>query len=214
MAVVTSIVDQKKRPNRRSVFLDGKFAFGVNVNVAARFRLREGMSLSPEQVAQIAQGEVRQECLDRAMKLLAGRLHSRSELRRKLLRGEYGQQIVEGVIEDLARLGYLDDERFARTKAMSVVQHKQHGRRRAKVELIKAGIRTEVAERALGEVYDGTDTVALARRVALKNAPRLRKLEPRVARRRLAGMLERRGFDYEDIRAVIDEALGGDPEAR
>jgi regulatory protein len=210
MPVVTKIAEQKKRANRRSVFLDGAFAFGVNVNVVARFRLREGMSLTAEQVAEIGQGEVRQECLDQALKLLAGRLHSRAELRRKLMRGEYGEQIVSGVIEDLVRLGYLDDERFARTKAMSVVQHKHHGRRRAKAELMKAGIKSDVAEKALGEVYEGQDTVALARQLAMKQAPRLRKLEPQVARRRLMGMLQRRGFDYDDIRAVIDEALGKD----
>ena len=211
MAIVTKIVEQKKRPNRRSVFLDGKFAFGVNVNVVARFRLREGMTLTPEQVAEIGQGEVRQECLDRAMKFLAGRLHSRSELRRKLARGEYGPHIVDTVLDDLTRLGYLDDERFAKTKALSVAQHKHHGKRRAKLELIKAGIRSDVADKALNDVYDATDTTSLARQIAMKQAPRLRKLDSQTARRRLVGMLQRRGFDYDDIRAVIDEALGGEP---
>jgi len=34
------------------------------------------------------------------------------------------------------------------------------------------------------------------------------KLEPAVARRRLVGMLQRRGFDYESIKPVVDEVLG------
>jgi SOS response regulatory protein OraA/RecX len=46
--------------------------------------------------------------------------------------------------------------------------------------------------------------------LARKQAPRLRKLDPIVARRRLTGMLQRRGFDYDDIRPVLDEVLRGE----
>src|SRR3954454_15287221 len=117
MPVITQISEQKRRPNRRSIHLDGAFAFGCNLNVVAKFRLREGMSLSDEQVRQIQLGEVKQECFDVAMHALSSRLHSRSELRRKLMRREYGETVVDAVLDDLARLGYLDDERFAKTKA-------------------------------------------------------------------------------------------------
>ena len=39
-------------------------------------------------------------------------------------------------------------------------------------------------------------------------AARLKKLDPLVARRRLVGMLQRRGFEYEAIKPVVDEVLG------
>lgn len=215
MPQITKISEQKRRPNRRNVYLDGKFAFGCNLNVVAKFRLREGMNLSAEQVAAIQDGEVRQECFDQAMKFLQRRLHSRAELQRKLMRQEYGEQMIAGVLDDLARMGYVDDERFAKTKALAAAQHKQHGRRRAFVELIKAGVKGNVAGKAVEDVYDATDTIGLARQLALKHASRLRKLDPIVARRRLVGMLQRRGFNYDDIRPVIDEVLGysDDPAA-
>jgi regulatory protein len=66
----------------------------------------------------------------------------------------------------------------------------------------------EVADKALGDVYEAHDTLAVARELAKKQAPRLKKLEPQVARRRLVGMLQRRGFDYDDIKPVVDEVLG------
>ncbi|HZN66114.1 MAG TPA: RecX family transcriptional regulator, partial [Tepidisphaeraceae bacterium] len=157
MPVVTKIAEQKRRPNRRSVYLDGAFAFGCNVNVVAKFHLREGMSLTAEQVAQIQHGEVKQECFDVAVKALESRLHSRSELHRKLTRREYGEPVVIAVLDDLARLGYLDDERFAKTKALSAAQYKHHGRRRAFMELRKAGVSGEVADKALADVYSEHD---------------------------------------------------------
>lgn len=213
MPRITKILEQKRRANRRSVYLDGKFAFGCNLNVVARFRLREGMELSAEQVEAIKRGEVQQECMDKALELLGQRLHSRAELAKKLKRGEYGEEIISAVLDELARLGYVDDERFARTKALSAAQHKQHGRRRAFVELLRSGVSASTAERALEDVYEQTDSLGLARQLAQKQAGRLKKLEPTVARRRLAGMLQRRGFDYETIRPVIDEVLGDEPEA-
>src|SRR6516225_5675652 len=129
MPTITKIEQQKRSPNRRSVYFDGAFAFGCNVNVVAKFRLREGMSLTAEQVIEVQQGEVRQECFDAAIRALNTRLHSRAELRRKLLRKEWGTAVIDGVLDDLQRLGYLDDARFAKTKAMSAAQRKHHGRR-------------------------------------------------------------------------------------
>lgn len=122
--------------------------------------------------------------------------------------------IVKEVLDELERLGYVNDERFAKTKALSAAEHKQHGRRRAMAELMKAGVGRQVAEKALDDVYEQTDSTALARQLAQKQAARLRRLDPQVARRRLAGMLQRRGFDYDAIKPVIDEVLGKKEEDR
>src|SRR5258706_289514 len=73
MPVVTKVIEQKRRPNRRNVYLDGAFAFGLNDNVVARFRLREGMSISPEMVAEIAAGGGRQKCFYYAVKYFPAR---------------------------------------------------------------------------------------------------------------------------------------------
>ena len=208
MPVITKISEQKRRPNRRNIHLDGRFAFGCNLNVVAKFKLREGMTLTDQQVRDIQQGEVKQDAMDHALKLLERRLHSAAELKRKLTIREYGPDIVEEVISDLTRLGYIDDARFAKTKALSAAEHKQHGKRRALVELIKSGVKGEVARKALDEVYESRDTLAVARKLAEKQAPRLKRLDPQVARRRLVGMLQRRGFDYDDIHGVIENVLG------
>ena len=127
------------------------------------------------------------------------------------MRREYGDQIVEGVLDDLARLGYVNDEQFAKTKALSAAQYKHHGRRRAFMELIKSGVKSDVADKALNDVYDAHDSVSVARELARKKVSSLRKLDPLVARRRLVGMLQRRGFDYDSIKPVVDEVLGDEP---
>src|SRR5206468_9892600 len=114
----------------------------------------------------IEQGEVRQECFDSATRLLQSRLHSVAELRRELSRKEYGANVVETVIENLTRMGYLNDEQFAKAKAQSAATYKQHGKRRAKLELIRAGVSGPVADKALSDVYDAADSLATARELA------------------------------------------------
>src|SRR5690242_6521277 len=80
MPIITRIAESKRSPQRRNIYLDVAFAFACNLNVVARFRLREGLELSDEQVLAIKQGEVRPECFDKAMSFLQRRLHSQAEL--------------------------------------------------------------------------------------------------------------------------------------
>ena len=153
--------------------------------------------------------DLKRQCLDAGLRLLKSRAHSTVELRRKL-RKHFDAENVAETIERLTRLRYLNDEHFAKMKAASAVNHKQHGRRRAQLELMKAGVDYETADRALDSVYDSADTLAVARQFAQKQAKRLLKLDPQVARRRLIGALQRRGFDYDDIKPVVEEVLGPD----
>ena len=208
MPKVTQIVEQKKRANRRSVFLDGAFAFGVNLNVVARFRLHEGQELTAEDVEAIQKGAVRQECFDHAMRFIEKRMQSRAELKTKLTRQEYGPAVIESVLDQLTELDYVNDARFAAGRAESAAVYKHHGPNRARMELAKKGVSRETARQAVEQVYEGHDTAATARALAMKKMNSLLRLEPHVARRRLMGMLLRRGFDFDTIRPVIEEALG------
>jgi regulatory protein len=215
LPTVTKIQPQRRAANRRSVFLDGTFAFGCNLNVIARFRLREGLTLSPDEIQTIQAGEVRQECFDAALRFIESRMHGRTELKRKLVRKEFGDSIIEGVLNDLQRMNYLDDTRFAVAKATSAAKHKHHGPRRALMELTRAGIKSETAKAATAQVYhDKADTLDIAMRLAERQSARLKRLDPAVARRRLMGMLLRRGFDFESIKPVMEKVLGkgGDQE--
>lgn len=214
MPTVTQIQEQRRRANRRNVFLDGAFAFGCNLNVIARFRLREGLSLTAEEIQTIQRGEVRQECFDSATRFLESRLHSRAELKRKLTRREFGGAIIDGVLDDLERMNYLDDAKFAVAKAASSAKHKHHGPRRAMMELVRAGVKSDLAKKATAEVYqEKSDTLAIAMKLAERHAARLKRLDPQVARRRLTGMLLRRGFDFESIKPVIEKTLAKDAMA-
>ena len=208
MPTITQISEQRRKANRHNVYLDGTFAFACNLNVVAKFRLVDGMKLTDDEVETIKQGEVRQECYDHAMRFLQRRMHSRNELKTKLSRAEYDAATIESVLDSLQASGYVDDAKFAQSNVESSAKSRHHGRRRAAIELLKKGVRGEDARKALENVYDTHDSLSVARSLAQKKAKSLAKLDPHVARRRLAGMLMRRGFEYDVVRPVIDEVLG------
>jgi len=213
MPVVSKITEQKRRANRRSVYLDGTFAFGCNINVIAKFRLVEGQSLTADQVNDIQNGAVRQECFDKAIKSIERRQHARAELAGKLKKFDYPIALIESVLDQLTELNYINDQRFAETRAELTATYKHHGRNRVLMELAKKGVPRETARRAVETVYETKDSAAMARDLATKKMRSLARLEPVVAKRRLYGILLRRGFDFETIKPVVDEVLGRDKDA-
>lgn len=211
MPQVTAIKTQLKRPNRVSIFLDGRFAFGLNAKVAERFELKPGMEVTPAFVESLLSGQVQQECVDKAFSYVSRRMHSRKELAQKLTRAEFAPEVVEIVLQKLEKLGYVNDEEYARQKLMHA-QRKLIGKRLAMAELMRGGVKEEVAREAVGRHFASDEVGANAQKLIDKNLPRLQRLDPQTAKRRLIGLLQRRGFDYETILPLVQRALGPTPD--
>ncbi len=92
-------------------------------------------------------------------------------------------------------------------------RHQERGlaRRALAHELRRKGIDPEVAERALEQVDDDAE-LAAARDLALRRARTSRGLDPVKRRRRLAGMLARKGYSPGVAMRAVDEALAADGE--
>jgi regulatory protein len=138
-----------------------------------------------------------------AYRYLTVRSRSRAEVEQKLRELAYPPDIVSAVIEHLLRLGYLNDEHFARQWAAGRVRTRGFGRRRIEQELRNKGISREVISAAIADLFSDEPEIDVARREAEKKLRTLGRFEPEVRRRRLAGHLERKGFSSEIIRSVM-----------
>lgn len=205
--VITAIKQQQRKQNRVNVFLDGAFAFALHLKVAERLELKPGMDLSQAGIDAVLRAQAQQECTDKAISYLSRRMHSRNELRLKLLRAEHQPDVIEATLSRLQELGYVNDEEFARQK-LGLAQRKLIGERRAIAELLRSGVKGEVARQAVRQHFSSDDAKDNAAQLIEKNLPRLQRLDPVTAKRRLIGLLQRRGFDYETIKPLVDSALG------
>ncbi len=140
---------------------------------------------------------------DTAYRYLSYRPRSRAELEAKLHDKGFDDAIVAAVLVDLARLGYVDDERFASQWAEGRIRLSSHGKRRIARELAGKGVDRTIVLRTLTEVLSPDKERELARQTAERKLLTLRACDHETRRRRLSGFLERKGFSYEVIRDIL-----------
>jgi regulatory protein len=140
-----------------------------------------------------------------ALNLLAARPYSTQTLRRKLIQKEYSAADADEAIRRLVDNGLLNDAKYAEQYARSRILTTGASRRRLQQELYRKGIKGEQATTAIDNVIEQEeiDPAAVVERVARKKLAQLGDLEPLVLRRRLFAFLARRGYDLEEIKAVV-----------
>ena len=89
------------------------------------------------------------ETKERALCILDFRMHSRYELKTKLLQKGAEPDITDSVLADLEDMGVVNDSEFARALIQHLAENKKYGRRRIKSELSKRGVDSETANIAM-----------------------------------------------------------------
>ena len=209
---ISAIEAQEKRGNRRSIFIDGEFALGVDETVIADLGLRVGQRIGEEELLSIVRAEQVSKARERALRLLDFRPRSRMEISRRLSAAGFADDIVEETLERLERVGLIDDGQFAKAWVGHRSAGKGMGRARIKWELRRKGVSNEEVEEALSAVDDETE-----RRSALETARRRWERDgdqdDRMKRRRLSAYLRRQGYDWSVISAVVNElGMEAEPE--
>jgi len=193
---VTALKYQKRRRDRVSVYLDGRFAFGVPEIVAAR--LKVGQSLSDAEIESLREHGSVEEAYNRALGYLSYRPRSQAEIVTHLQRHEVPDFQAEEVVERLKAAGLVDDEAFAQFWVENREQFRPRGPRALRYELQRKGIGQEAIDQALA----GVDPSAGAYQAAARKAQQLRHLDQPEFCRKLVDYLARRGFDYDVAKEV------------
>ena len=173
----------------------------VSLEVCLQRGLRVGDDVTGAQLDELQNEEARRRCLDSALRLLSYRQRSEAELRNRLARKSVPPEIVADSIERLRSAGLLDDEEFARSWVESRDQRAPRSRRLAASELRALGVTRGVVEEAAAAI----DERDAAYRAAERRAHSLAALPHAEFRRRIGGLLLRRGFDYEIVRETVQE---------
>ncbi len=204
MPRITKIESQKKNPKRRSIFLDGEFAFGLDEEVLYKYGLKIGEELDQKKIDQILESEVKKESKDAALKFLSYRMRSEKEVRDKLKKKEFANDLIDEVIKDLKRINLIDDSNFASTFVRDKISNKPQGKILLKQELWKKGIKDETIEKVLQEYFeDEEEELNLAKNLLEKRKKRYENLDKNMAKRRMMSFLLRRGFSYEIVKQVL-----------
>src|SRR5215208_1635748 len=145
------ITGVRERRGKARIWVEGEFWAEIDADVVTERGLREGVTLSSEELEEVRVAGERALAMSRALHFLGYRARSHREVRDRLRRYGYGEETVGTVIRRLEELGYLDDEEFARMVARE--KARKYGPRRVSVELRRSGVDAEVAHEAVEEEF-------------------------------------------------------------
>jgi regulatory protein len=193
--IVTKIEVQKRNRKRRSVFIDGEFAFGLDEEVLYKSGLKKGESLTQQRIKEITDEERKKEAKDVALRFLSFRRRTEKQVRDKLKKKEFDEKTIDATIDKLKEFDLINDLEFAASWVRDRLALKPRGKKLLKQELWKKGIGKDIIDQVTEELCKDEDKSALELVEKIKG--RYKNLEPKVARRRMFNLLLRRGFSYE-----------------
>ena len=143
--------------------------------------------------------------------LLKYRLRTQDELETKLRQKGYSSKVIKESLDFFANLGYLDDSKFAQLWISSRIRSKPRSKRFFEYELKRKGVAKDIIMQAIAAIDDEKE-YSIAKDAAARKYRKVCKLEPAVAKRRLAGFLARRGFNSYIVFKIIKEVVSENEE--
>jgi regulatory protein len=113
MPQVTRLIQQKRHPDRYSIYLDGAFAFGLSSLDLSNSGLREGQLLSVEDIDNWIRLSEEGSWYNRVVGLISYRRRSRREITDYLHRKDVEDELITKLLDRLEGIGLLDDRAFA-----------------------------------------------------------------------------------------------------
>jgi regulatory protein len=206
--IITDIKRQKRRKNRVSIFIDGKYTFSLDYYTVTRANLYTGDEITEEDKNKLIEKDAFARARDYAYYFASYRDRSEYEIKKRLLEREFRPAVINEVLALLRSQGIVDDHSFVNKWVDNVILNRPMGRMRVIHELRLKRVRDDIIEEVCHEKLDLDKEVELARKAADKKMKVLKNYSQDVARRRLNTFLVSLGFDFEVIRDLIKEYFG------
>jgi regulatory protein len=197
--VVTALKTQKRNPNRVNVHLDGEYAFGLSRIVAAW--LTVGREMTDGEIEKLRQDDGYEEAAQVAIRYIAYKPRTTAEVRKRLQDAKYPESAIEHTITRFTETGLINDGQYARDWVEDRQVFHPRSTRQMGYELRQKGVAREDIEAALAEAGDDDQ---MAYQLASQKIDRYDSLDSNEFRRKLGGLLARRGFSYETVTRVIN----------
>lgn len=204
---ITKIESQKRNPKRVSIYLDGRFALGIDIQIAHELGLRQGLELSQSQLQKVTLAAEKSKAKNFALDFIGYRARSVWEVAERLKKRGHSQSVIDQVIRELRQSDLLDDVQFSAQWAQNRVATKPLGERLLRRELKLKGISNEIVEKTVAETFGQVSQKKLAANLLKVRRKRYLALDEMKAKQKMAALLLRRGFPREVVWEVVEQAL-------
>ncbi|MBO5852134.1 MAG: regulatory protein RecX [Clostridia bacterium] len=200
MKTITELKVQVKNKKRVSVYLDGAYFCGLDLQVALLNRLKVGAQIDEKTLVKIQMESEKQTAFDKALKFIERSVKTERAVRQKLATYGYLNEVIDVVIEKLKGYSFLSDKNYAERYVSTYSKNK--GKRLIRAELKQKGVSDADMESALMVVESELESaVNLAKKYA-KNKPSDQKNYSKCYKYLLS-----KGFTYEDSLTATKQAF-------
>ena len=197
MTRIERIQPSLHKKDRVLVYLTGGDLLRITPEELLRFDLRPGQELTEDVLEELRRAAARSQTRQRAAELAAGRMLSRKELSDRLVKKGADPREAQETAQWLADLGAVDDAAYAGV----IVRHYAamgYGPGRVRQELQHRGVPRELWDDALARMADPEEAIDRFLTAKLRG-----KTPDRATLQRLSAALQRRGFQWQDIRPAL-----------
>ncbi len=196
---ITDIQKQVKTEGRYSVFVDGKFSFGLSELGLIDSGIKVGLEIDDAELVRLKEEANTDKAYNMALGLLARRPRSEWELKEYLKRKKLELHKIETILDKLRARGYVDDVAFAKAWVSNRRLLKNMSARKLTMELRSKRLADEVIQAVMAE--DETDELDVLRTEIARRRTQSRYQD----NQKLMQYLARQGYSYGDIKTVLSE---------
>ncbi|NMA06764.1 MAG: hypothetical protein GX928_03490 [Ruminococcaceae bacterium] len=197
---------KKTKRGSYALFFDGEFQFSVNDDVLISYNLSKDMKVDDCLFCELRRKSDIGRAKNKAYRYLSVRAHSREELKKKLER-EFDALTSESAVEDIEKLGYVDDYSYAKSCFDYVITRKKMSCRQAENYLANKGIDREIISEILCD-YKNSERAVLDEIIENKYMDKLNKKDYN----KVFTSLVRKGFSPKDISDALQTFIEEDDD--
>ena len=200
--LISAVEPQKKKKGRFNIYTDGEYSVSLNAETCAVYNIKPGQTIDEDTLKAAVAKDNTQYAFDSAVSLLAHQMRTKSELTARLNQKGIDPDAVHAAIQKLAAYGYVDDDKYANDYVESAITAARLGRRAVAYRLKEKGIDDTTAQKALLQyTYETEKSIAAENMDMLRH--KYRNDDAQKQRRKIFSALQRRGFEYEIINALL-----------
>jgi regulatory protein len=197
---ITNIIQQVKLKGRYSVFVDGHYSFSLSESGLLESKLVRGQVLSIAEVADWKRRSAEDKVSGNALRYAAMRLRSVWEVENYLKRKQVSPALSKTILNKLINIQLLDDAAFARSWIASRRLLRPTSKRKLQQELRAKHLSDEVIQQAMSD--DQGSEIEILRQLVTKKRQIPKYRDDNL---KLMQLLARQGFDYGDIKTVLND---------
>jgi regulatory protein len=196
---ITGLKQQVSQPSRYSVYVDGRFSFGLSADAVLSSRLIVGERVDDNRLTELKRLSANDKAYSNALRYVTIRQRSEWEMITYLQRKGTDKTVSEDIVKRLRTVHLLDDLSFARAWVASRRALKPTSKRRLIQELHQKHISSSIIDTVLAE--DDTDEYQVLRELV----ERKRKIPRYRDNLKLMQYLGRQGYGYDAVKTVVIE---------